>query len=300
MAENVPLAPPRPLLDWLAASIAEDFEGTDPIRACGESLLSALPRFPHQVLRLAHEKLHSFPYHDVPICWRRLFEEASLHTVLATTNRAENHHYRASPRQNDWVSDVVQILDKAAIISGLPRREALVHRIIVSLETLLYGPSVQSSQNDSEPCPKRRKVECTSVMPDEQVDQFATSLAYEPKIEHAIATCHNPSIDQFQEHLLTNNNSPTPLIIQNALMPWPALSDNTRSWANPRYLQRKTLGGRRLAPVEFGRSYTDAGWGQRIITFSDFMNDCLLQEINGTDPSSAQIDDFTGANPPRM
>ena len=40
----------------------------------------------------------------------------------------------------------------------------------------------------------------------------------------------------------------------------------------------KTFGGRRLIPVEIGRSYTDEGWGQSIITFKDFMQRYLLSE----------------------
>ncbi|GME66277.1 clavaminate synthase-like protein [Neofusicoccum parvum] len=43
---------------------------------------------------------------------------------------------------------------------------------------------------------------------------------------------------------------------------------------------RKTLGGRRLVPVEIGRSYTDDGWGQGIITFGQFMRKYMFHDSN--------------------
>jgi lysine-specific demethylase 8 len=56
---------------------------------------------------------------------------------------------------------------------------------------------------------------------------------------------------------------------------WPAL--NERPWKSREYLLKKTFGGRRLVPVEVGRSYTDEGWGQRIVGLGEFMDDYLLQ-----------------------
>jgi len=38
----------------------------------------------------------------------------------------------------------------------------------------------------------------------------------------------------------------------------------------------QTIGGRRLVPIEIGRSYTDEGWGQQIVTFGHFMREYLL------------------------
>jgi len=39
----------------------------------------------------------------------------------------------------------------------------------------------------------------------------------------------------------------------------------------------KTIGGRRLVPIETGRSYVDEGWGQKILTFKEFMDQYILQ-----------------------
>ncbi|KAL9089638.1 MAG: hypothetical protein Q9165_005670 [Trypethelium subeluteriae] len=284
-AENNLPTPPKPLVDWLAAAVSNDFGPSDPIWACGDSLISALQILPNQVIRLAHEKLHSFPYQDVPIYWRRLFEEASLHAALkemqgVATNERIDHSHSLSLPQLDWVSVVVEILDKAAIISGLPGREELIHRLIDTLENVLYDSCDQDGQIQDEPSRKRRKIEKDVMGLGTEALQFATDFSHKPRIQHAIPTCSNLSFNQFQEHLLASNDSPTPLIIQDALVHWPALSDPLRSWSDPHCLLRKTLGGRRLVPVEFGRSYTDAGWGQRIITFREFMSNCLLQQCS--------------------
>jgi hypothetical protein len=67
----------------------------------------------------------------------------------------------------------------------------------------------------------------------------------------------------------------TPLIIEGALGHWPALDE--RPWSDPSYLLEQTLGGRRLVPIEVGKSYTDDGWGQKIITFKQFMETYMLE-----------------------
>jgi hypothetical protein len=48
----------------------------------------------------------------------------------------------------------------------------------------------------------------------------------------------------------------------------------------------KTLNGRRLVPIEVGRSYVDDGWGQKIITFRDFMTEYLLKESSKNSESA--------------
>ncbi|KAF4778699.1 putative JmjC domain-containing protein [Colletotrichum scovillei] len=50
---------------------------------------------------------------------------------------------------------------------------------------------------------------------------------------------------------------------------WPALS--ARPWSSPGYLMSRTHGGRRLVPVEVGRSYVDEGWTQELIPFRELL-----------------------------
>lgn len=68
--------------------------------------------------------------------------------------------------------------------------------------------------------------------------------------------------------------SPSPFIVRNyandpasAIPPWPALD----RWSDAGYLL-KTVGEGRVVPVEIGRSYSDAGWGQEIMPLRDFLH----------------------------
>ncbi|KAK1674689.1 hypothetical protein BDP55DRAFT_665952 [Colletotrichum godetiae] len=60
-----------------------------------------------------------------------------------------------------------------------------------------------------------------------------------------------------------------PLVLTSLMNEWPALS--TRLWSSPAYLMSRTHGGRRLVPVEVGRSYVDEGWTQELIPFRELV-----------------------------
>lgn len=64
------------------------------------------------------------------------------------------------------------------------------------------------------------------------------------------------------------------MIITDALSDWPAL----KYWQRPSYLLQHTLGGRRLVPVEIGKSYVDSNWSQRLMPFKEFMETYLCRE----------------------
>ena len=73
-------------------------------------------------------------------------------------------------------------------------------------------------------------------------------------------------LSEFQSHLHTTD---TPLIFTNMIDNWPALGPSP--WASVDYLLGKTFAGKRLVPVEIGRSYVDDGWGQTLIPFGEFV-----------------------------
>ncbi|KAM0328093.1 hypothetical protein ACHAQA_005496 [Verticillium albo-atrum] len=61
----------------------------------------------------------------------------------------------------------------------------------------------------------------------------------------------------------------------------------TSPWCKPAYLLLRTFGGRRLVPVEVGRTYVDEGWGQELITFRE-----LLGRFEGPDPPAEPKDAY--------
>jgi len=69
-----------------------------------------------------------------------------------------------------------------------------------------------------------------------------------------------------------NSSGTHPLVLTGTLEDWSALS----RWNKPAYLLSQTIGGRRLVPIETGRSYTDDSFGQKIMTFKEYLNTYIL------------------------
>ncbi|MCJ1249319.1 hypothetical protein MMC30_006542 [Trapelia coarctata] len=222
------------------------FLDNDPIQRCGQDVQKELLINPDASIRVAHEKLHVFPFQDVDACWRRLYTDASIAKALLATKA----HLSADKPRAERLDDIVRALDMALIMTGAALREKMVEDLLTRLQQLT---------SDEFPPRKKRKANHT----------FPVGRAREPEINYPIARSAI-SLQAFESHL----KEPGPLVIAGALEHWPALHE--RPWSDPSYLLEKTLGGRRLVPVELGRSYTDEGWGQKIITFREFMDTYVL------------------------
>jgi hypothetical protein len=168
---------------------------------------------------------------------------------------------------------VVRLLDMALILTGAPQREELVELWFAALKAALVVPGPECNSIASERPVKRRKVStflqsiCVPIGFPINLPDPAPSLRY------PITRTKEISLSAFQKRL-SNTGTHNPLIIEDAIQHWPALDE--RPWNSPKYLLEQTLGGRRLIPVEVGKSYTDEGWGQRINTFRDFMETYML------------------------
>jgi hypothetical protein len=298
---------------------------SDPIRDCGRAALSLLPNDAELCLKLAYQKLHDVPYKEVKTCWRRLYADASLWKVLELVegrpeeesdgHTSEDSEADPEGRLEDvgWVDEVVRLLDMTLILSGAPNREELVELWFAALKDALTVPGRERNVIASGRPAKRRKLSMSceaSRIP----TSFPTDLP-EPTatLRYPIARSRELSLSALQKRL-SNTETHTPLIIEGALQHWPALEE--RPWKSPGYLLEQTLGGRRLIPVEVGKSYTDEGWGQRIITFRDFMDTYMLDghshnvsiedadelrdhEGNGTDLNSEDAPQLSGSKKER-
>lgn len=234
----------------------------DCIHQCGPTALSILNSRPDEVLQLAHEKLHTWPYRDVPTCWRRLYEEASLHKVIKLCTHAVvsgdsnlRMEVLLSPstfRDFDPLVDrIISTLDMAIFLSGAPGREALIDHAfhILLISSPLDHPSTSGLKYKQPAIP-----ELSTHYPIKRLS-------------------HPLDLESFQNHLDT---AATPLIIPGQLDEWPAID----KWKDPAYLLKLTLNGRRLVPIELGRSYTDEGWSQTITKFGDFFHNHLIEGDN--------------------
>ncbi|KAL1635729.1 hypothetical protein SLS58_010092 [Diplodia intermedia] len=269
------------LRDHLSAPLAM----SDAVRECDPPVLEELPRDPREVMRMAHKKIHVFPFKDVRKCWLRAWVEGSL-------ARAREVLEDDGEDAGDWVTEVVRLVDMALILAGGVGRETTCEWIFAVLEKML-----EQDEDQRERPAKRRR---TSGGGDangsgKDADSFPSSTVRAPRLRHPIPRHENLSLEAFQAHLNTaagfQNSTdedlpgdlPQPLIITGALSHWPAISDPSRRWSDPHYLMRKTLGGRRLVPIEIGRSYTDDDWGQKIVTFRDFMRKYMFHDQDDDD-----------------
>lgn len=218
----------------------------DPIEKCGQDVLKELINKPDEFIRIAHKKLHVFPFKDVDPCWRRLYTDASIAKALHVVNA----HLSEGDTKDTWLDEAVRILDMALIMTGAPLREKMVEDFLATLQPFASNESLGRKRRRAEP-------------------GFPVQELREPGVNFPIARSAM-SVQAFEQHL----KKPVPIIITGALEHWPALFE--RPWSDPCYLISKTLGGRRLVPVELGRSYTDEGWGQKIITFGEFMDTYIL------------------------
>ncbi|EEA26390.1 hypothetical protein TMatcc_005344 [Talaromyces marneffei ATCC 18224] len=253
----------------------------DPILECfeldREKLQSSLRDDPESALALADTKLHVFPFKDVKLSWRRLYTDASivLAVHLIKKNILSEHQNGRHDDSSSWLASVIRYLDMALIMAGAPWREEMIDSLFSALKDWRQTNQKASKQSptsieedEDEPATKRRKL---------TVPLFPPGSAPLPELTKPIPRISAPSFYAMENHI---QEVRTPLVITDAVSHWPALSE--RPWSSKDYWYEQMLEGKRLVPVEVGRSYTDEGWGQRIMPFSEFVNTFLWRLNDGT------------------
>jgi hypothetical protein len=245
---------------------------SDSVVECGRAALAVLRTNPELCAKLAYQKLHDVPYKEVRTCWRRLYADAALWRVLGKTEE----------KNRDWLDEVVKLLDMTLILTAAPLREELVELWFIALEEELAVCEPRDAASEPEERPaKKLKTSDSNLIPTIFPTTIPTTIL---SLRRAVPQSDSISLSVFQKKL-SNPSTHTPLIIKNAIQHWPALVE--RPWNSPEYLLKRTLGGRRLVPIETGRSYTDTGWGQKITTFANFMTTHMLHNTT-TSPSQPQ------------
>ncbi|TGZ84098.1 Clavaminate synthase-like protein [Ascodesmis nigricans] len=213
---------------------------TDDLRPCGAPALALLPHRPLPVLKLAHTKLHAYPWTAVPYHWRCLYTDAAILHALSLIG------------EGDTLPEAIKHLDHAIIIAGAPRRLSLIHRLLSSLP--------------SPPLP-----DSLSALTTWPPQPHKPGTPGEPTLRFPIPRLQLPPTSITPSHLTR------PVILTNLLASWPALTN----WSNPSYILRHTHSGLRHVPIELGRAYTDAGWGQRILPLREFLELYILSSHSG-------------------
>jgi hypothetical protein len=222
---------------WLSTPLPAE----DELLRCGQACLSTLYERPDISLELARQKLHTWPYKDVPVCWRRMYEDAALRCLVKL------------PLNENFIDEAVRLLDTAIHLTGAPARSGLIQDVFDEAEKIMGN-----------------------IAASEVPEQFCISVAREFEIRHPIPQyAATLSFETFQAHLDQLN---TPLIMSGATSHWPAM----QNWTSPSYWLKRTLGGRRLVPVEIGRQYTDDSWSQQILPFKEFLTNYVLEDYADT------------------
>ena len=248
------------------------------------------------MINLATEKLYAFPFKNVPPYWPHVFREASLLKFSALAVREvwggpgslKRGEARIQRFQSGQMNEMVNVLDMALIMAGPPDSEHAQMCITKVFELLQEIHLSSTKQDEDGPPPKRLK-----LGPDRKKSWDKSpvySSTFVPPVVHPIPREHLPKLGAFQKHMSKPQNpdlGPEPIIITGALDQWPARNKN--SWNSLSYLLSKTIGGRRLVPVELGRSYVDEGWGQKIIPFKDFVQQYILLDTNSPARSTGYL-----------
>jgi mitochondrial division protein 1 len=216
------------------------------------------------VSSVAMAKFYAYRHDLVPQGWRHLYTDAlilkSFHSFISS----------ASGEMGDGVLDaVVESLDRALIITGGQGRTLgprWIEETLRLLEEMIYGGAAQQER-----LTKGRRLVEDGV--------FSSQEPYgRPDLRQGreCRRFNGWTLDVFEGYMNHAAKPPEPIIFEDLLSDWPAMTDSP--WNSMEYLLSKTLDGRRLVPVEVGRSYVDEGWGQELIKFGDFLQRYITRD----------------------
>ncbi|KAI0453077.1 hypothetical protein F5B21DRAFT_515613 [Xylaria acuta] len=246
------------------------------------------------IASIAYSKFYAYLFKDLPVCWRQLYTDARILKFCLLFLKSPYAHESDGGCFDDAVKhhcldELVKALDLALILAGAAGEQRGRRWIDNALELLhhiwLAGGDDQDIDGDaavSHGRPAKRARLTGEFGPSNTHGghiaraAFSTNEPFTPPVTRPIKKVEALSIEEFQTYMDRPRDpklGPEPLIIRNTLSEWPALS--ARPWNRPSYLLSQTFDGRRLVPVEVGRSYVDEGWGQRLITFGEFLREYI-------------------------
>ncbi|KAM0197664.1 hypothetical protein ACHAPA_002681 [Fusarium lateritium] len=246
-------------------ALHEHLISSNDTRPCNEDLLQ---RRIADLISISSSRFYAYRYDLLPLIWRQIYTDACILDSFRLIIRPLSSGEALS---GDLLDIVVEKLDRALITAGGGGRQQWLEETLQLLEE-----SWASSEQHERPAKRRRH--------DGSPERSFASLephgrpGLSPKRE-----CPRYSgwtITQFEDYMNSNSGEPRPIVFSDLIRGWPALTD--RPWKNPEYLLSRTFGGRRLVPVEIGRSYVDEGWGQELIQFRDFLSRYVEGDYSAT------------------
>ncbi|XXG99128.1 hypothetical protein Hte_005462 [Hypoxylon texense] len=298
------------------------FRQASQIRVCYQNLHTAAAEIPPEertlvlkrlddILSISYAKFYAFVFKDLPTCWRQLYTDASI-LKFCLSFLQHPYLYRQATHCEAYeapldeagckLGELVKILDLALILAGAAgeqRGRKWVNDTLELLYVVWREAAVPKGSLALEPPKKRSKLAlplntASSIDEMKTEDVFSMAEPFTPPVKHPIKRVDDLPMEAFQAYMDNPRDlklGPEPLIIRGSIRDWPAVTTNP--WSKPSYLLSRTFDGRRLVPIEIGRSYVDEGWGQKIIAFGEFLREYIdpslvrAQVDSGSDPTAS-------------
>ncbi|KAK5940157.1 hypothetical protein PMZ80_007576 [Knufia obscura] len=220
-----------------------------------------------ELLNLAKEKINVFPYNAVEDRWFRLYTDMSIAKACEALRNfsLDTGIQLANEDREEQLTNAVEALDNALIVAGGSERKDFIFDIFRKLEWVVGDVGAEQVADEGPPTKKRRVANgAVTSRP------LPTALSFVPNLNYPIPSLERPSLNTFEKHM---HDIEQPVILTHSLDHWPAFS----KWHNSDHWLSRTLGGRRLVPVEIGQSYTDDDWRQELVPFRQFLDKYIMQ-----------------------
>ncbi|UKZ73644.1 hypothetical protein TrVFT333_001294 [Trichoderma virens FT-333] len=203
---------------------------------------------------------YAYRFDLLPYYWRWIYTD----TLILISYYAILQAARRDSFDEKVMDQVVESLDRALIVAGGAGKPLGKQWIEKTLDLLSrFWDETETSEEETRRPPKRIKRDAT----------FSTREPFHRPSLSAEKTCpryENWTLEKFEKYMNEESlGKPLPIVFTDLTREWPAFSD--MPWNSPEYLLSRTFGGRRLVPIEIGRSYVDEGWSQELIQFKHFL-----------------------------
>ncbi|KAL7933661.1 WD40 repeat-like protein [Trichoderma chlorosporum] len=204
--------------------------------------------------------LYAYRFDLLPYHWRWIYTD----TLILISYYAVLQAARRGLFDGNVMDRVVESLDRALIVAGGAGKPLGKQWIEKTLDLLdLFWKEMEAVDEEARRPQKRMKRESA----------FSAHEPFGRPSLSAERTCpryENWTLERFDNYMNGESRGrPLPIVFTDLTRDWPAFSD--MPWNSPEYLLSRTFGGRRLVPVEVGRSYVDEGWSQELIQFKHFL-----------------------------
>ncbi|KAK3318287.1 Clavaminate synthase-like protein [Apodospora peruviana] len=225
------------------------------------------------LMSMAYSKFYAYLFKDLPVGWRQLYTDAAILKFavlfLSRSSRSPGVGDDEMRRGRRWIDETFTLLEG---VWGTASDDSV-------------GENEDS--NHERPVKKMRLSNNSRGSRWQDTPSFSTTELFTAPVKYPVRRTGTIPLDEFQAHMArppSKGWGSEPLVISGMVDEWPART--THPWAKPAYLLSRTFGGRRLVPVEIGRSYVDEGWGQKIIPFGYFLREYIDNLSTSSDKQS--------------